>query len=348
MMNYEALRPCGLKVTYANVQTWTEDKSGALRAHLTQTNPDVILLADIGKTDRNIPIKIYQYLVFATNKKNENSAGVAVAVRKGLDFKILNNFDYDTIAVQVQTQSGPVVIMTNYSPPRHVNLPNSDLDFAIQNNWPVLCVADMNARHSMFGYPRRSNPKGRQLNKIIFDNKLNYIGPGFPTFFSHNNNQGTKPDSVLSNNKFYFNYHIEPGGMGVSDHMTINIKISCRPILVQCQPRECYKNTKWDQYTNDLSEVPIINMGEKLLGELEKEIDNIYDEINKAKDKSTLIVTIKRIKTSASSLKFKRLSKILDTYCSQLLTKGRTTYLKRKINETKNLLDSEGNALKYL
>ena len=36
MMTYEAHRPYGLKVTYANIQTWTEDKSGALRAHLTK------------------------------------------------------------------------------------------------------------------------------------------------------------------------------------------------------------------------------------------------------------------------------------------------------------------------
>ena len=96
--------------------------------------------------------------------------------------------------------------MKNYSPPRRRNLPHSDLNYAIQNNWPVLIAADLNARHSMFGYSRNSNPKGRQLNKIVFDNKLNYIGPGFPTYFCHNNRQGTKPDIVLTNNKFYFNF----------------------------------------------------------------------------------------------------------------------------------------------
>ena len=123
--------------------------------------------------------------------------------------------------------------MTNYTPPRRVNLPNSDLDFAIQNNWPVLIVADMNTRHAMFGYSGRSNPKGSQLNKLVFNNKLNYIGPGFPTYFSHNNIFDTRPDSVLSNNKSYFNYHIKPNGMGLSDHMTIDVKISCKPILAK-------------------------------------------------------------------------------------------------------------------
>ena len=347
-MMSEAQTPSGLTVTYANIQTWTDDKAEALRAHLTQNSPDVILLADIGRTDRNKPIKIFNYLVFATNKLNETSAGAAIAIRKGLQFKVLNNFNYDTIAVQVQTQSGPIILMTNYTPPRKVNLPNSDLDYAIQNNWPVLIVADMNARHSMFGYSRRSNPKGRQLNKIVFDNKLNYIGPGFPTYFCHNNIYGTKPDAVLSNNKFYFNYHIKPSGMGPSDHMTINIRISCKPILINCPPREDYENTKWEQYKNALAEVPLNSLGEKFLGEIEKEIDTIYDQMNEAKTESTPIVTIKRVRTSNTSIKFKRLTKILDIYCVQLLTKGRTPFLARKIDETKNHLVTEGNALKYI
>ena len=143
--------PSGLRVTYANIQTWTDEKQETLRAHLTKSNPDVILLSDIGKTDKKIPIKIFQYLVFAANKNNENSAGVAIAIRKGLEFKLLNNFDYDTIGVQIQTQSGPLILMTNYTPPRKINLPNSDLHYAIQNNYPVLIAADMNTRHSMFG-----------------------------------------------------------------------------------------------------------------------------------------------------------------------------------------------------
>ena len=181
------MAPSSLNIAYANVQTWTEDKNNSLAAYLTKNNPDVILMTDVCKTNQNKPIKIYQYLVFATNKSNENSAGSALAVKKGLQFKILNNFDNDTIGVKIQTQTGPLIIMTNYSPPRHRNLPNADINYAIQNNWPVLIATDLNARHSMFGYASNSNPTGRQLNKIVFNNKLNYNGPGFPTYFNHNN-----------------------------------------------------------------------------------------------------------------------------------------------------------------
>ena len=347
-MTYNFQQPSCLRVTYANVQTWTNEKRETLRAHLTKTNPDIILLSDIGKTDRKIPIKIYPYLVFATNKNNENSAGVAIAIRKGLEFKLLNNFDHDTIGVQIQTQSGPLILMTNYTPPRKINLPNSDLLYAIQNNYPVIIAADMNTRHSMFGYSRPNNPKGRQLYKLVFDNKLNYIGPGFPTYFSYNNIFGTKPDSVLTNNKFYFNYHIQPGGMGPSDHMTLNLNISCKPILVNCPPREDYENTNWKKYNNSFSEFSLQRFDGSFISEIEKEITNIYSKINKSKENSTPIITFKRIRTTNTSMKFKRLTKFLDMYCIQLLTKGRTPFLNRKINETKNLLVLEGNAMKYI
>ena len=84
-----------------------------MSSHLTRDHPDVILLVDIGKSNKNNPMKIFQYLVFATNKINENSAGIAIAILKGLDFIVLNDFNYDTIGMQVQTQSGPIIIMTN-------------------------------------------------------------------------------------------------------------------------------------------------------------------------------------------------------------------------------------------
>ena len=41
------------------------------------------------------------------------------------------------------------------------------------------------------------------------------------TYFSHNS--ASKPDCVLSNNKFYYNYHITSGGLGPTDHLSIDI-----------------------------------------------------------------------------------------------------------------------------
>ena len=65
-------------------------------------------------------------------------------------------------------------------------------------------------------------------------------------------------------------------------------------------------------------------------------------------NKATPVVHFKRISTSKYTVKFKRLTKILDYYSTKLLTSGRTPYLERKLNETRNALVNEGNAMKYL
>ena len=46
-----------LRINYANVQTWTEIKNSTLAPHVTKNDPDVILIADIGKIDRQKPTK---------------------------------------------------------------------------------------------------------------------------------------------------------------------------------------------------------------------------------------------------------------------------------------------------
>ena len=86
----------------------------------------------------------------------------------------------------------------------------------------------------------------------------------------------------------------------------------------------------------------------KFISDIDKEINNIYEKINKSKSNTMPIVTFKRISTSKSRSKFKRLTQMLDKYCAQLLTNGMTPLLSKKINEIKNLLVVEGNAIKYM
>ena len=69
----------------------------------------------------------------------------------------------------------------------------------------------------------------------------------------------------------------------------------------------------------------------------------MYNYLNESKEKCTPIVSVKRIRNSKSTIKYKRLTKILDYYSNKLLTTGRTPYLDRKLNETRNALVDEGN-----
>ncbi|CAL4112278.1 unnamed protein product, partial [Meganyctiphanes norvegica] len=200
----EVRTPKLIKIKYLNVQHWTNDKHAALTAHLTINNPDIILFTSTSRTKEQGPIKIPFYNTFSTNKTNEQHAGCGIAIRKGIIFELLNNFHHDTIGAKINTQQGPIILMTSYAPPRQQFLPNQDLEYMMHHQTPVLFAGDLNARHSTFGYPRGANAKGRSLHRHIMSNRINYIGPTFPTFYTRNSE--TKPDCVLTNQHFYLNH----------------------------------------------------------------------------------------------------------------------------------------------
>ena len=215
--------PNTLNIRYLNVQHFTKDKEASLIGHLTEGSPDVILITSHSRK-KDEPIKIQGYLTFSTNKSDGLHAGSAIAIKKGLKFNIKNDFVTDTIGAKVETTLGPIAIMTCYSPPRHRLLPRQDLEHLITNQFPTIMAGDLNARHQTFGYTGPPNTKGNDLNRLIMRDRVNYLGPVFNTFFTRNS--ATKPDCILTNQNFYLNHHITPGGHGSFDHLTINIRIS--------------------------------------------------------------------------------------------------------------------------
>ena len=82
-------------------------------------DPDIILLNATGKSDSD-RIKIYNYEVHQKNVLDERHAGVAVAIRKGIKYRILDDYNGDTIGIQLDTPNGKINIVTNYNPPRRI------------------------------------------------------------------------------------------------------------------------------------------------------------------------------------------------------------------------------------
>ena len=160
-----------LKIRYLNVQHWTDDKNTALTIHLTENQPDIILFTSTSRTTTQSHIKIPFYTTHHTNKANELHAGCGIAVRKGIKFEIIN-LHHDSIGAKIHTSHGPIIVMTSYSPPRHHQLPNQDIEFLIRHQLPVILVGDLNCRHRTFGYNSGFNTKGRNLHKHIMENRL--------------------------------------------------------------------------------------------------------------------------------------------------------------------------------
>ena len=70
-----------IKVIQQNVLKWTFARWNELSNIYMRHNPEVILLNNTGVKENNI-IKIFQYNVYQWNVRNEDYAGVAIAVRR--------------------------------------------------------------------------------------------------------------------------------------------------------------------------------------------------------------------------------------------------------------------------
>ena len=77
--------------------------------------------------------------------RNEDHAGIAIAVRRDVQHRLLDDFEEDVLAVKLETGKGSVIISTTYRPFRQEFLPIEDLLKLGRMRDPVYLVADLNA-----------------------------------------------------------------------------------------------------------------------------------------------------------------------------------------------------------
>ena len=177
------------------------------------------MLNSISKQNSNI--KILNYNVHIKNYMDENQSGVAIGVRKDINYKILDDFNDDFIGVQIEAIRGPIVIYTTYIPPRRNYLPIGDFKRAAQRTMPVYIIGDLNTQSPITGYNYFNN-KGRILGGLMTDDTLKYVGPDFSTFVHRNGH----PDAILANKWAFLNVAIHGGNVTTSDHIPVIVKLN--------------------------------------------------------------------------------------------------------------------------
>ena len=152
----------------------------------------------------NDGICIYNYNVTSRNILNDMHPGVVVAVRKDIQHRIIDDFTDDVLGVQIETTKGPLMIITHYSPPRRNYVPTAELENKLQRNTPVYFAGDLNAHLPAMGY-NAYNHNGREIQRLIQQNKIIHLGSDFRTMVHTNG----KPDIVFSNRTAFLNYAID-------------------------------------------------------------------------------------------------------------------------------------------
>ena len=85
-----------------NVLKWSKVRANELTNIYYQYNPDILLLNATGLKQFE-QLKIYQYNVHQKNYLNENHAGIAIAVRKNIKYKLHDDTTDDILAIQLET-----------------------------------------------------------------------------------------------------------------------------------------------------------------------------------------------------------------------------------------------------
>ena len=214
-----------IKIMQHNVHHWSRERAIELCNYCRRENPDIILLNSIGIGTQD-KLNICNYNVTKGNIFNEMQAGVAVAVKKDIKYRIIDDFTDDILGVQVETTKGLIVILTNYSPPRRNYMPTAEIENKLQRNIPVYFASDLNARLPAIGY-RDTNNNGREIKRLMRQNKITYMGPDFRTLVHQNG----KPDIIFSNRIAFLNFAIERGSLTTSDHFPVILRLSTKAIV---------------------------------------------------------------------------------------------------------------------
>ena len=359
LVNPHAPKPTSvLRVVFQNVNGWMANRN-SLRPAYSKVNADVLLLADTGMEPTS-KLKLHPYISYQTKNVTGTHAGVAILIRPEIAHKVIRDpFYMDTIAVQIETTSGPIIVATCYQPPRFGYPPFNDLDWLAGHHLPTYLLADLNCHHPSFPFHSRTTGLHKVRGEFFYEgwiknHRLIRHGPHFPTFIN-NTTKGTAPDIILSNNKIYHNHHISPMDANSSDHLPLKFTISSKPILkkVKC---EHLKKADWVGYASALADATkeMYSCTPTLRGRSSQTVvaalGQCVNAINDARQRFIPQVKICTRPFVPTSLKFNRLTKVLNTLNYHYLTnlnltpsiKHHILMQKRKINY---LLREEGKLL---
>lgn len=232
-----------IKVIQHNVLKWTFARRTELANLYQQYDPDIILLNATGMKE-NETIKLFNYNTYQRNVKNEDHAGVAIAIKRNIYHQLIDDSMEDLLAIRIETAKGPIILATTYRPFRRKYPPVEDLIKLFKRKEPVYLLADLNARHRTLGH-RENNETGEIINKMINKNIISHLGPDFNTRVGQN--ARSNPDIILRNRYGFLNYAIKEGDLTTSDHIPVIFTLSTTPIVKETCPRKIYSKTNWER-----------------------------------------------------------------------------------------------------
>lgn len=269
-----------IKIIQHNVLAWTINRRYELYNIYRLSDPDIILINSHGCVE-DYKIKLFGYKVYQKNCYNQLQDGIAIAVKSNLQHTVLDNYDENYIAIQIQTSLGPTLIATGYQPPRRPIIPLQSLLQIFRRNIPVIFLGDLNARHPILGH-NNTNNAGDSVATLLRRGTVQHHGPDFKTYM--NPRAVGTPDIILTNDHIVHNMHVTAGPLTSSDHLPIILTLSAAPIQVPTTPRLDKGRANWTQFEDNLKDYTTPELDGRPTTDIDKELEKWYMATDRAID----------------------------------------------------------------
>ena len=323
-----------LKIIQHNVQGWSNNKTPLANIY-NQLDAEIILLNETGHLDKTP--KIFNYNTFYSNKNNRHRHGTAIAIKHGIQYRLLDDFETDLLGLTIHTRQGEITIATLYSPPNEPYLNFIDFLRLFRRQEPVYFLGDLNARHNILGH-NDSNAVGRNVQTLIQQDRCRLDGPHFPTLIRHNS--ATTPDIVLTANTFH-NLHLQAGPLTPSDHIPIIATITVNPIAIPIKPRKSFHHANWPQYKAELETIEIPTDPHLTLEQIDEHLDTWTQAVKQASDNNIPTIQYRTLPGIRQNDETRRLQRLYDQALETLERYGPSIELSRHISDLKRQLRTE-------
>lgn len=244
-----------LKVLQCNARGLTKSRLEEFRHFLSLYNPSVVLLSETHWND-SFSVQFSSYVVIKKNRQGRFGGGVAILVKKSIQFSLLSLEHFNSIeavGISISSPSSQTFDCISVYAPKG-DSPVEEIDVLLNRPSLFIVGGDFNAHHPMWESNSVVNRGGNAIWSVIMDRpSVNLLTPlDLGTRIDPASGKLSTIDLSLSSLDFALNSSIKLGPNFGCDHFSIMIELAD----VQCSsggraPRWVFKDDKWDVW-NDL------------------------------------------------------------------------------------------------
>lgn len=242
-----------MRVVQHNIQS-LNNKKPLLKSFLLENNIDIYLLNETWLKSSSMPVKFPGYNFINKNAKNEHG-GVGILIKNNLKYRILDcpfYEDIQTLAISVDTKTGPISFGCVYCPPKSNRIRISKLRNILHSlPKPCLISGDFNAHHIAFGCDT-SKSRGNELYEIFDELDLCILNTGSPTTIQRPNRAASAIDVSCASPAIapLCEWYVGDDSLG-SDHYPTFIDIIVSPFMYKCDDnieKYLFHKADWSKY----------------------------------------------------------------------------------------------------